>query len=572
MKARVAALQFASGTDLEQNLVTCLRVIDQAAEQAVQLMVLPEFSNHISWYDDAEHAWRVSLEPGGEFLGAISGRAAQHGCYIVINVSLRHSDKTLTVSSLCYNPRGQLVGIADKQTLMGHENIWFARAQKVSDIVQTPFGRLGMFPCRDGVTCETPRGLALRGAQLFCDSLNSFALDEASLHVPARAPENKVFLVAANKIGPLIPAHLLQAVSAETHIPLRFLNGAGESQIVSPEGEVLARGPRDEEAVVCAEIDLQLADDKLRPDGTDLFAARRPGLYRPVAEPPEAPTCTEAEDVIGVALLLPAATDEAALGELAALVEKLPDQTVLGVLPELFCYGDTRALPTPLDAGLAERAIESMVDACSGKKLMLCASLVMSVGSGYGLMSVLAGDGGVRATQPQLHRCERYPWMVVGDELSTVDLPWGRLAMITGDDMVFPELLKVAALRGAHVIAAPLQLQEPWEEALGLRSRAAENRVCLIASSRPLNRRGGLIADLEGEFTLMTEWQKRCFDGYINRPLVTEQGVEPGVVYTEVHPNAACNKLMSERTDLLLDRPWQLSKGLLVDAEEFDHA
>ncbi|MEH6592798.1 MAG: carbon-nitrogen hydrolase family protein [Halioglobus sp.] len=572
MKARVAALQFASGTDLEQNLATCLRVIDLAGEQAVQLMVLPEFSNHISWYDDAEHAWRVSLELKGAFLGAISDRAREHGCYIVVNVSLRRPDRTLTVSSLCYDPRGQLAGVADKQTLMGHENIWFTRAQKVSDIVQTPFGRLGMFPCRDGVTCETPRGLALRGAQLFCDSLNSFALDEASLHVPARAPENKVFLVAANKIGPLIPAHLLTAVSAETHIPLRFLNGAGESQIVSPEGEVLARGPGDEEAVVCAEIDLQLADDKLRPDGTDLFLARRPRLYRPVAQAPEARVCTEAADAIGVALLLPEATDEAALGELTMLVEQLPKETVLAVLPELFCYGDTGALPAPLEAGLAERAINAMVVACSGRKLMLCASLVMSVGAGYGLVSVLIDSSGVRARQPQLHRCERYPWMVAGDALSMVDLPWGKLAIITGDDTVFPELLKVAALRGAHVIAAPLQLQEPWEEAFGLRSRAAENRVCLIASSRPLNQRGGLIADLEGEFTLMTQWQKRRFDGYINRPVVTEQGAEPGVVYTEIHPNAACNKLMSEHTDLLLDRPWQLSEGLLVDAEEFDHA
>jgi predicted amidohydrolase len=201
---------------------------------------------------------------------------------------------------------------------------------------------------------------------------------------------------------------------------------------------------------------------------------------------------------------------------------------------------------------------------------MLCASLVLPVGAGYGVVSVLVDGRGERARQPQLHRCERYPWMSLGDELSTVDLPWGRLAMITGDDMVFPELVKVAALKGAHVIAAPLQLQEPWEEAYGLRSRAAENRVCLLASSRPLGRQGGLIADLERDFTLMTEWQQRPFDGYINAPIVTEQGVAPGVVITRVHPQAACNKLMSERTDLLLDRPWQLSGDLLKTSKELN--
>ena len=42
--ARVAALQFASGTDLEQNLATCLRMIDQAQVHKPQLLVLPDRS------------------------------------------------------------------------------------------------------------------------------------------------------------------------------------------------------------------------------------------------------------------------------------------------------------------------------------------------------------------------------------------------------------------------------------------------------------------------------------------------------------------------------------------------
>ena len=40
--------------------------------------------------------------------------------------------------------------------------------------------------------------------------------------------------------------------------------------------ENLADGSAVIEGVVLAEIDLNLAEDKTRPDGTDLFAARRP--------------------------------------------------------------------------------------------------------------------------------------------------------------------------------------------------------------------------------------------------------------------------------------------------------
>ena len=147
--ARVAAVQFASGTDLDSNLETCLRMIDQAARIEPDIMVLPEFCNHISWYDDAEHAWEVAVPRDGVFLQAIGARAARHQSYIVINVSLRGVDR-ITVSSLLFDPEGQLVSVADKQTLMGHENTWFARAGTPVMLLPHPLGALPCFPVATG--------------------------------------------------------------------------------------------------------------------------------------------------------------------------------------------------------------------------------------------------------------------------------------------------------------------------------------------------------------------------------------------------------------------------------------
>lgn len=561
--ARVAALQFASGTDVDANLATCLRMIDHASEVAPDIMVLPEFCNHISWYDDAEHAREVAVPRDGAFLTAIADHAARHQCFIVINVSLRR-EACITVSSILFDPAGQLVTVADKQTLMGHENNWFARADTTSDVVSTPWGRIAMFPCRDGVTFETPRGLALRGAQLFCDSLNSFALDEASLHVPARAPENKVFLVSANKVGPLIPEALLQPVSAETHIPIELLYGAGESQIVAPDGRVLARAPRGEEAVIHADIDLAEADDKSRPDGSDLLRLRRPELYDVIASDIPGPTAGPACKELEVATVLPPVQGEGAIDWLATAVNSLPEDTSLVVLPGLFCY------PQPADQSeqdalaLGERALKVLASVCTGRPdLLLCTSLVLPGESGSSISGVLVGESGLIAQQPQLHTSAAYPWHQPGDALNLVDLPWGRLALIVGDDAVVPEVAKMAALAGAHVLAIPFQLQESWERDFGLPSRAAENRVCIVASSWPREKRAGMIASLEREFTIMTPWQDRKFDGRINEPLITDQNPDVAMVTGTIHPAAACNKLMSEATDLLLDRPWRLSKDLL---------
>ena len=119
---RVAAVQFGAGVDVDANLQTCLRMIDQAAAEKPDLMVLPEFSNHASWYDDKQHCYDVSVPLGGPFLTAIADKAKEHGCYIVINVTVQRENNVATGTSLLYGPEGDLLAEADKQVLMGHEN------------------------------------------------------------------------------------------------------------------------------------------------------------------------------------------------------------------------------------------------------------------------------------------------------------------------------------------------------------------------------------------------------------------------------------------------------------------
>ncbi|WP_327707567.1 hypothetical protein OG912_00085 [Streptomyces sp. NBC_00464] len=76
---RVAAVQFAVGQDVSANLAGCLRMIDQAAAEGADLVVLPGFCNHLSWYDDRDHARRMACWLGDAFLTAVAeGRAPAH--------------------------------------------------------------------------------------------------------------------------------------------------------------------------------------------------------------------------------------------------------------------------------------------------------------------------------------------------------------------------------------------------------------------------------------------------------------------------------------------------------------
>lgn len=85
--------------------------------------------------------------------------------------------------------------------------------------------------------------------------------------------------------------------------------------------------------------------------------------------------------------------------------------------------------------------------------------------------------------QVQLHRTGRHPWATaLGTGLEIFELPWGRLAIVVGDDAIFPETFRLAALADADVVAVPFTPSETWELRLGLLERAAENRLNVVAA------------------------------------------------------------------------------------------
>ncbi len=565
-RVRVAAAQYAVGPDVDANLATTLRMIDRAAEGKPDLLVLPEFANHCSWYEDAKHCAQVSVTLDGPFISAVAERARTHGFYIVINCSVVVEGETCSGTSVLIDPDGRVLATSDKQVLIGHENDFLRRAVTPSPVVETAVGRLGLYACMDGVLNETPRGLALRGAQVLCNSLNSFAYDEASLHIPVRAAENKVFVVAANKIGPLIPEFLVAPVSAQISIPGHFLSGAGESQIVAPDGTVLAKAPITGEAVVFADINPADADDKHRPDGTDLFAARRPELYGPIGAAPVAVERKVGAAVVNAAVFQPEGIDGEAISEsLKAVAGAARDGVQLLTLPELFWLEEGVTADPGHAATVSGAWLTEVKDLLAGGGLYVATSIVEAVDGGWQHTGVLVGPEGVALRQPQLHPCARHEsWMTLGDTVHVAQLPWGRVAVLTGDDNLFPETYRLAVLKGAEVVAAPCTIAETWEVETGLLERAAENRVCLVAASRPSAAGASLLCTLWGDYTLMTPWAERTFDGDISAPIVQRAARTSGVYGATLHPAHTANKVLSHRTHVVDDRAWSLAQPLLA--------
>ncbi len=170
----------------------------------------------------------------------------------------------------------------------------------------------------------------------------------------------------------------------------------------------------------------------------------------------------------------------------------------LAVFPEMALSG---YVITPEEAeGLAQPvpgpATEAITQACSKTGMHVVLGLLERDTDGTLFnTSVLLGPQGLlsryRKTHLPLLGVDRY--LASGDAfLPPVDTPAGRIGLLICYDLRFPEPCRVLSLLGAQLIA----LSTAWPVAGALypdhmaRSRAAENRVYLIAANRYGEERG----------------------------------------------------------------------------------
>ena len=64
---------------------------------------------------------------------------------------------------------------------------------------------------------------------------------------------------------------------------------------------------------------------------------------------------------------------------------------------------------------------------------------------------------------------------------------------------------------------------------------------------------------MQKDFTVLTPWAERAFDGLLSQPILTRADPWPGITKATVYPANAANKIVSRGTDLVRGRAWWLS-------------
>ena len=250
--SRVAAIQMASGPNVNANLLEAARLIKKAVEAGAKLVVLPE-NFAIMGMNEADKVDIREEDGKGPIQEFLAEQAARHGIWLVGGtIPLAASDANhVYAACLLFDDKGKRIARYDKIHLFDvqitesderyNESATIEPGNDIV-VVDTPFGKLGLAVCYDLRFPGLFRRMIDEGVEIFAMP-SAFTAITGRAHwdvlVRARAIENTCFMIASAQGG-------YHANGRETY---------GHSMIVDPWGLVLDNLSRGSGFVV-ADIDL----------------------------------------------------------------------------------------------------------------------------------------------------------------------------------------------------------------------------------------------------------------------------------------------------------------------------
>jgi predicted amidohydrolase len=269
---------------LEGKIRSARIFVEQFGGSPVKLVVLPEylFTSYPGRISIPDFAARAGFAADGPEYAALGGIAQRLGLFIAGNAyeTDRHFPDFYFQTSFIVAPSGSVI-LRYRRLL----SMFAPSPHDVLDryidaygpdalfpVVETEIGRLAAIASEEILYPEIARCLAFKGAEVFCHSSSEIGSPLATakdIAKRARAFENAAYVVSANTAG--ISASSLPLMSAD-----------GNSQIVAPNGKLLAQSGSGETFTAFAGIDIaHLRQQRRQPAMINSLARQRPGLLAP---------------------------------------------------------------------------------------------------------------------------------------------------------------------------------------------------------------------------------------------------------------------------------------------------
>ena len=498
-KLKVACLQVSAReySDRYENKENILKMIDKAADSRPQLMVLPECVYPAYFISPQIVKNYLEFQKSTlELIDEVKEKAKLYKCYIALGiVETDLIENILYNSALLINPEGHEIGRFRKSFLWHFDSHWFCAGDQYP-VFETEFGKVGMFICADGRLPEIVRCLSLQGADILIDLTNwvtsgfekeTLTSPQVEYMIPTRALENRVWIIAANKVG----------IEANTILY------CGKSAIFSPDGQVVKIASSCQEEILYYEISLEETIDKSIDNQINLIKDRRPELYSELVQP---------TDSLPIYSIMKKKTVLKNPNPLTAVVQIEFEDNIKKYLQKIkFFINNLGEQETDIiifpecDFNFPENGEEIInnVKHITEDKKMLCAvTIVEKAGESYYKTTFLIESGKLLGKYRKTHlEREEKRLFVPGDlGLPVFKTSYGYLGVMLGYEGIFPEISRILALKGADLIIWPSKFNNDRQINI-CRSRGAENKIFVACSNSLFHQDGGhsLIASPSGQ-------------------------------------------------------------------------
>ena len=241
---KLALVQMSMEKEMKKNLNKSLQYCDEAKD--CNLVFFPEIQLtpfFPQYHDLCVDDYCINIED--EALKQLSQKAKEHHYYLSPNVyleleGLRYDASLWVTSDGKIDDISKMVHIA--QNVNFYEQDYYAPSDDGFKVFEMPFGKVGIVICFDLHIPESIRSCALKGADLvIVPTANTKAepMEMFEWEMRVQAMHNQVFVAMCNRVG--------------TEGEMQF---AGESIVIHPSGDVIAKADDKEQLFVC-DIDLE---------------------------------------------------------------------------------------------------------------------------------------------------------------------------------------------------------------------------------------------------------------------------------------------------------------------------
>lgn len=271
---RIALAQFASCRDAGRNVEKASSMAFEAAKAGANIICFPEVCNTVypAWENNPEH-FQLADPVDGQAVTRMRQVARETGTIIIYPFFERTAEGEFFNTAAVLGVKGELLGRYRKSSVPtsrlfpeGGEDFYFKPGDTPFPVFDTPFGvRIGVIICYDRNLPEPARCIGLNGADVMFVPVATIAAVRTRWEVLLRAHAimNIFYVAAVNKVG-----------AEQGGAPAAYM---GNSLIIDPEGEIIARGSEQQEQIVLSDLDLELL--RAQRARWRYYEDRRPELY-----------------------------------------------------------------------------------------------------------------------------------------------------------------------------------------------------------------------------------------------------------------------------------------------------